>query len=55
MLLFGCVQMLARWAGNRLGIADFSPCAAIGVAHDGEIVAAAIYNNYRPPNIEIRS
>ena len=53
MLLFGCDQMLARWAGDRLGIADFSPCTAIGVAHDGEIVAAAIYNNYRPPNIEI--
>lgn len=47
MLLFGCDQMLARWAGDRLGIADFSPCTVIGVAHDGEIVAAAIYNNYR--------
>ncbi|MGB8489126.1 MAG: hypothetical protein WCD67_22890, partial [Xanthobacteraceae bacterium] len=45
--------MLARWAGARLGIADFSPCVAIGVARGGEVVAAAIYNNYRPPNIEI--
>ena len=53
MLLFDRDLMLARWAGDRLGIADFSPCTAIGVAHDGEIVAAAIYNNYRPPNIEI--
>ena len=53
MLLFGHDDVLARWAGARLGIADFSPCTAIGVLHAGEIVAAAIYNNYRPPNIEI--
>ena len=33
----------------RLGPAS----VAIGVAHGGEVVAAAIYNNYRPPNIEI--
>ena len=53
MLLFDRDQMLARWAGARLGIADFSPCVAIGVARGGDVVAAAIYNNYRPPNIEI--
>jgi RimJ/RimL family protein N-acetyltransferase len=53
MLLFDQDAALTRWAGARLGIADFRPCAAIGVAHAGEIVAAAIYNNYRPPNIDI--
>jgi RimJ/RimL family protein N-acetyltransferase len=53
MLLFDQDAALASWAGARLGIADFRPCTAIGVAHKGEIVAAAIYNNYRPPNIEI--
>ena len=53
MLLFGHDQTLARWAGDRLDIADFSPCTAIGVARGDEIVAVAIYNNYRPPNIEI--
>jgi RimJ/RimL family protein N-acetyltransferase len=53
MLLFDRDQMLARWAGARLGIADFSPCVAIGVARGDGVIAAAIYNNYRPPNIEI--
>jgi RimJ/RimL family protein N-acetyltransferase len=53
MLLFGYDEVLARWAGARLGIADFSPCATIGIAQAGNIVAVAIYNNYRPPNIEI--
>jgi RimJ/RimL family protein N-acetyltransferase len=53
MLLFDHDDALARWAGARLGISDFSPCVAIGVLHAGGIAAAAIYNNYRPPNIEI--
>jgi hypothetical protein len=44
MLIFDQDHALARWAGARLGIADFSPCATIGVAHNGEIVAVAIYN-----------
>ena len=53
MLIFDQDLALMRFAGARLGIDYFRPCTAIGVAHDGEIVAAAIYNNYRPPNIEI--
>lgn len=53
MLIFGHDAALARWAGDRLGIADFGPCVAIGVAYNNEIVAAAVYNQYRPPNIEI--
>lgn len=53
MLLFGYDRELARWAGERIGIADFGPCVAIGVVHKGEIVAAAIYNQFRWPNIEI--
>lgn len=53
MLLFGRDRELSLWAGDRIGIKDFGPCAAIGVAHRGSIVAAAIYNNYRPPNIEV--
>lgn len=53
MLLFGADRELARWAGDKVGIKDFGPSTAIGVAHKGVIVAAAIYNNYRPPNIEV--
>lgn len=53
MLIFGRDQEIARWAGQRLGIDDFGPCVAIGVERNGVPVAAAIYNHYGPPNIEI--
>ncbi len=53
MLILGCDRELARWAGDRLGIASFGPCVTIGVARKGEIAAVAVYNNYRAPNIEI--
>jgi RimJ/RimL family protein N-acetyltransferase len=53
MLIFGHDRELAQWAGARVGIADFGPCVAIGVAHRRDIVAAAIYSNYRHPNIEV--
>jgi RimJ/RimL family protein N-acetyltransferase len=53
MLLFDKDAVLIRWAGERLGIADFRPCSTIGVERHGEIVAVAIYNNYRPPCIDI--
>jgi len=53
MLIFGHDQALAHWAGSRIGIVDFGPSVAIGVAHKGEIVAAAIYNQYSHPNIYI--
>lgn len=46
-------ELLARWAGERLGIADFGPCITIGVVHNGGIVAVALYNKYLHPNIEV--
>lgn len=53
MLLYGHDALLARWAGERIGVDDFGPCVAIGVLHKGEIVAAAIFNQYRHPNIQV--
>lgn len=53
MILYGRSQYVAAWAGERLGIADWGPCQAIGVLRDMELVAAAVFNNYRHPNIEI--
>ena len=53
MLLFNHDAVLTAWAGARLGIADFRPCTTIGIAREGVILAAAIYNNYRPPNVEV--
>lgn len=34
-------------------IADFGPCVTIGVVHKGQIAAAALYNKYLHPNIEV--
>lgn len=53
MLIFGHDRELAQWAGSHVGILDFGPCVAIGVAHKDQIVAAAIYNQYAHPNIHI--
>lgn len=53
MLLFHCDDALARWAGDRLGMEIGRPNTSIGVVHKGQIVAAAVFNNFRPPNIEI--
>lgn len=53
MLLYGCDEALANWAGQRLRMEIAKPNTAIGVAHGGKILAAAVFNNFRPPNIEI--
>lgn len=44
---------LVRWVTQRLGIKDYGPCRTIGVYHGEQIVAVAIFSEYRPPNIEI--
>lgn len=53
MLIFNSDAELARWAGAQLGMHIAEPNTSIGVAHRGKIVAAAVFNNYRPPNIEV--
>lgn len=53
MLLFNCDRELARWAGSRLGMQIAEPNTSIGVAHKGQIIAAAVFNNFRHPNIEV--
>lgn len=55
MLLYGWNREIAAWAAERLGLKDFDfgPCVSIGVVHKGEIVAAAVYNEYRHPNIQV--
>ena len=45
--------VLAKWAGDRIGIEDFGNCTTIGVVHKGQIVAVALYNKYLHPNIEV--
>jgi RimJ/RimL family protein N-acetyltransferase len=53
MLIFGRDRELAQWAKIKLGVEDFGPCACIGVAHKGEIVAVAVYNGFAWPNIQV--
>ncbi|MHB8273074.1 GNAT family N-acetyltransferase [Bradyrhizobium sp.] len=53
MLIFNCDEALAAWAGQRLGMEIAKPNTSIGVAHRGQIVAVAVFNNFRRPNIEI--
>lgn len=53
MLIFNRDRELAQWAASRLGYKEFGACVAIGVAHENEIAAAAIYSNYSHPNIDI--
>jgi RimJ/RimL family protein N-acetyltransferase len=53
MLLYHCDEALAKWAGDRLGMEIGKPNTSIGVAHRGQIVAVAVFNNFRPPNIEV--
>jgi hypothetical protein len=52
VILYGHDAVIARWAGNRLGIADWGPCTTIGIMRHGDLVAAAVFHQYRHPNIE---
>jgi RimJ/RimL family protein N-acetyltransferase len=53
VLLFHCDDALAKWAGDRLGMEIGKPNTSIGVVHRNELVAVAVFNNFRLPNIEI--
>lgn len=53
---------MARWAMHELGTArleamglgDFGPCASVGIEdEDCNLVAVAVFNNFRPPNVEV--
>lgn len=52
-MIYGHDAVLAKWAGDRIGVTDFGPCRAIGVIRNYEIAAVAVFSQYRPPNIEI--
>ena len=53
MIVYGHDAAVARWAGERLGIANWGPCTAIGIVRDDRLVGAAVFNNFVWPNIEI--
>jgi hypothetical protein len=54
MLIYNEDDALAQWIGRQLGGIRFSPpYCCIGVARGAELLAAVLYNNFEPPNIQI--
>lgn len=53
MLLTQQDALVAPWVGTRVGVTDFGLCSTIGVVRGGNLVAGAVFNNYRHPNIEV--
>lgn len=52
-VLAGHDAAVARWVGERVHIADFGHCVAIGfVADPDQMLGGCVFNNYRHPNIE---
>jgi RimJ/RimL family protein N-acetyltransferase len=54
VLIYGRDEELIAWSEKQLD-ASIKVCrpTTIGVARNGHIVAAALFSNYQPPNIEI--
>ena len=40
------------WVAKRIGITGFGPSTAIGVQRDGQLVAGAVFHDYRDGQIE---
>ena len=47
-LVLGADAVIAAWVGSRIGIADFGPSAAIGIAEGGRLIAGVVYSAWRP-------
>ncbi len=48
--LFGHDAAVARWVGERVGIADFGLCTAIGFVKDETaLIAGVVFNNWHAP------
>ena len=51
-LIFGADEYLKTWTAKQIGIDGFGPSVSIGVQRDGEIIAAAVYHDFRQGQIE---
>jgi RimJ/RimL family protein N-acetyltransferase len=40
------------WVAKRIGIRGFGPSTAIGVQKDGQLIAGAVYHDYRDGQVE---
>lgn len=52
-LLFGHDQTVANWVVTRFKVEIWPHVAAIGVLHDGDLVGAAILQEYNGHNVEL--
>ena len=43
------------WVAKRIGINGFGPSTAIGVQRDGQLIAGAVFHDYRPKNGQIEA
>lgn len=44
---------VAEWVRRHFGHeVEWGPCAAVGIARDGELIAGVVFNNFRWPSIE---
>ena len=49
-LIFGCDEEVAAWVADRVeqvDVSDFLPCAAIGVATGGRLLAGVVFHDYQ--------
>ena len=53
MILYGHDEALALHAARHLDVRAWGKCRALGVVRGTELVAIAVYGNYRHPNIEM--
>lgn len=52
-IIAGHDAAVAEWARRHFGVrVEWGPCAAIGIARGGDLIAGIVFNNFRWPSIE---
>ncbi|HEX4571513.1 MAG TPA: GNAT family protein [Dongiaceae bacterium] len=53
MLVYQADEQLAAWIGGQIGVAFSPPYVCIGIVRGETLVAAVLYNDFQPPNIQM--
>jgi hypothetical protein len=53
MLVYGHDGALAEWVARQLGCTFAPPYTCIGIMRADVLIAACLYNNFEPPNIQM--
>lgn len=51
-IIYGRDKYILAWAREVYGFEFHPPCVTIGIAKDGELIGAVVFNNYTGPDIE---